>query len=96
MIIADDLPKGKPDPLPYQTALNRLAITAAEALVFEDSPTGVRAAVAAGIPTIGITSSHSHDVLTRLGAIFTITDYTDNQLNTYLAKDSQEPCLSRR
>ncbi|NEP55371.1 MAG: HAD-IA family hydrolase, partial [Moorea sp. SIO3C2] len=84
VIIADDLPKGKPDPLPYQTALDQLGIIAEQALVFEDSPTGVRAATAAGIPTIGITSSHSDATLCQLGAMFTVADFTDSRILTYL------------
>ena len=83
VIIADDLPKGKPDPLPYQTALEQLGLRPDEALVFEDSPTGVQAATAADIPTIGITSSHSDATLCQLGAMFTIADFTDSRLLTY-------------
>ncbi|MEM6253662.1 MAG: HAD-IA family hydrolase [Cyanobacteria bacterium P01_D01_bin.156] len=94
VIIADDLPRGKPDPLPYQTALDHLALSPQEALVFEDSPTGVRAAVAAGIPTIGVTSTHSHATLTKLGALFTISDFTDSRLRTYLTKDPENSYLS--
>lgn len=86
VIIADDLPRGKPDPLPYQTALDQLKLRPTEALVFEDSPTGVRAAVAAGIPTIGVTSSHSDAKLCELGALFTIADFTDKRLLTYGAE----------
>lgn len=86
VIIADDLPKGKPDPLPYQTALDQLGLQPDEALVFEDSPTGVQAATAAGIPTIGVTSSHSDATLCQLGAVFTIADFTDSRLLTYAAQ----------
>ena len=95
IVIADDLPKGKPDPLPYQTALEQLAISPTEALVFEDSPTGVRAAVAAGIPTIGVTSTHSDETLSALGARLTIADFTDSRLQTYLTQAAlSNPCLS--
>lgn len=89
VIIADDLPKGKPDPIPYQTALNQLGLQPDEALVFEDSPTGVRAATAAGIPTIGVTSTHSNATLCQLGAIFTIADFTDDRLLAYGAKSDR-------
>ncbi len=89
VIIADDLPKGKPDPLPYQTALNQLGLQPDEALVFEDSPTGVRAATAAGIPTIGVTSTHSDATLRQLGAIFTIADFTDERLLAYGANSNR-------
>ena len=97
VIIADDLPKGKPDPLPYQTALDKLDIAPAEALVFEDSPSGVRSAVAAGITTIGMTSTHSGAALRQLGAEFAIADFTDSRLLTYLGQPprSSDPCLSR-
>ncbi|MEM7795222.1 MAG: HAD family phosphatase [Cyanobacteria bacterium P01_C01_bin.118] len=87
VIIADDLPKGKPDPLPYQTALEQLDLNPEAALVFEDSPTGVRAAVAAGIPTIGVTSTHSDAKLCGLGALFTIADFTDSRLLPYVAEE---------
>lgn len=87
IIIANDLPKGKPDPLPYQTALDRLNLKPDEALVFEDSPTGVRAAVAAGISTIGVTSTHSDAKLCSLGALFTIADFTDSRLVPYVAEE---------
>ena len=99
IIIADDLPKGKPDPLPYQTALVQLGVQPEEALVFEDSPTGVRAAVAAAIPTIGITSTHSDTKLRQLGALFTIADFTDTRLLNYVRQSdfstsNSDPCLS--
>ncbi|MEM9264465.1 MAG: HAD family phosphatase [Cyanobacteria bacterium P01_F01_bin.13] len=94
VIIADDLPRGKPDPLPYQTALEQLGLLPDEVLVFEDSPTGVRAATAAGIPTIGVTSSHSDATLRQQGALFTIADFTDSRLLAY-ATNPGDPCLSR-
>ncbi|MBT9311243.1 HAD family hydrolase [Leptothoe kymatousa] len=96
VVIADDLPRGKPDPLPYQTALGQLSLAPEEALVFEDSPTGVRAAVAAGIPTVGVTSSHSDATLMQLGAMWAIADYTDRRLNAYLAAATgpKDSCLS--
>jgi len=77
VIIGDELPKGKPDPLPYQTALDKLAITANETITFEDSVTGIRSAVGAGIHTIGITTTHSPDVLIEAGASSAIADFTD-------------------
>ncbi|MBE9065950.1 HAD family phosphatase [Leptolyngbya cf. ectocarpi LEGE 11479] len=98
VIIADDLPKGKPDPLPYQTALDQLGLSPEEALVFEDSPTGVRAAVAAGVPTIGVTSTHSNGTLIQLGALWTIADFTDSRLLTYIGRadmaETSDPCRS--
>ena len=49
---AEDAPRKKPDPEAYALALERLAITPREAVAIEDSPAGVDAARAAGIPVI--------------------------------------------
>jgi HAD superfamily hydrolase (TIGR01509 family) len=81
IIISDDLPRGKPDPLPYQEALRRFSLTPEEAVVFEDSPSGIRSAVAAGITTIGVASTHGADELERLGVKFAIADFTDKRLH---------------
>ena len=57
VVCAEDAPVKKPDPQAYHLALERLGIGAADALAIEDSPAGVRAAGAAGIPVI-VTRSH--------------------------------------
>lgn len=72
--------RGKPDPAPYLTALDRLGVTAGAALAFEDSPSGLAAAVAAGIPTVGVTSTLSASDLLALGATAAIADFTDPAL----------------
>jgi HAD superfamily hydrolase (TIGR01509 family) len=48
LVIGDELPRAKPDPLPYLTAMERLGVGPADALAFEDSPSGLRAAAASG------------------------------------------------
>jgi len=54
VVAGDDVIKGKPDPEPYQTAADLLGVATSDCLAFEDSPTGLAAAVAAGCHTIGI------------------------------------------
>ncbi len=76
VVMADHLPRGKPDPLPYQTALDQLGIKANEAIAFEDSGTGIRAAVAAGIVTLGVMTTHSQSALIAAGATGAIADFT--------------------
>jgi HAD superfamily hydrolase (TIGR01509 family) len=49
-----DYKRAKPAPDPYQAALDRFGITAAEALVIEDSARGLGSAVAAGIRCITV------------------------------------------
>ena len=48
-ISLDDVPAGKPDPLPYAMACRRLGIDACQVLAVEDSATGLRSARAAGL-----------------------------------------------
>jgi HAD superfamily hydrolase (TIGR01509 family) len=84
IILADDCVAGKPDPAPYQVALSKLKITAETAIALEDSPSGIRASVSAGIRTIGIASTHEPKVLQEIGAFMVIPDFTDLHLWTLL------------
>ena len=52
----DDVQKIKPDPELFLTAANLLGIHPGEALIFEDSENGLKAATAAGIPCAIITN----------------------------------------
>lgn len=55
IITADrDSARAKPNPTMYLEALEVLGLSAAEAIVFEDSPNGIRAGKAAGIFVVGI------------------------------------------
>ena len=84
IVIGDDLPRGKPDPLPYETALHKLGISPQEAIVFEDSPSGIRSALGAGIQTIGIATTHTQRDLLALGVNRAIDDFTDPYVQTLL------------
>lgn len=84
VIISEELPQGKPHPLPYQTALERLSIAAAEAIAFEDTPLGIRSAVGAGVTTVGMATTHQPQVLQNAGAEFAIEDFTRERLWTWL------------
>ncbi|RCJ23979.1 hydrolase [Nostoc sp. ATCC 43529] len=84
IVLADDCIAGKPDPAPYQVALNNLEIQPHEAIALEDSPSGIRAAVGAKIRTIGIASTHNPQLLREVGAFMAIPDFTDLQLWTLL------------
>ena len=48
-----------------------------EALAFEDSPSGVRSAVGAGIPTYGLLTGHEAEALIREGASGAIRNFTE-------------------
>jgi HAD superfamily hydrolase (TIGR01509 family) len=55
----EDVAKGKPAPDIFLLAAKLAGVTTSECVVVEDSLTGVTAAVAAGIPTIGFTGTHA-------------------------------------
>ena len=69
----EDVTNGKPAPDIFLRAAKLAGVGIDECLVVEDSLTGVTAAVAAGIRTIGFTGTHGHpeqhaEDLTRVGA----------------------------
>lgn len=88
VILGDALPKGKPDPLPYQVALEQLGVEASEAIAFEDSASGVRSAIGAGISTVGVASTHAPDQLYAIGATLVIQDFTEPRLWEWLERGS--------
>ncbi|NEQ23760.1 MAG: HAD-IA family hydrolase [Microcoleus sp. SIO2G3] len=84
VILGEELPEGKPAPLPYLAATAALDVSPAAAIAFEDSHSGVRSAVGAGVYTIGVASTHPPVELTSLGAKFAIRDFTDSRLLDWL------------
>ncbi|MFZ2875027.1 MAG: HAD family phosphatase [Phycisphaerales bacterium] len=53
----DELGRSKPDPAVYLYAASRLGVPPARCIVVEDTPTGVRAGVAAGMLVLGFTGA---------------------------------------
>ena len=51
LVSAEEVEHGKPHPEPYAAAMRQLGTTPEQCVAIEDSPTGVRSAVAAGVPT---------------------------------------------
>jgi HAD superfamily hydrolase (TIGR01509 family) len=84
VILADHLDAGKPDPAPYVAALEALGISAGEAVAFEDSPTGIASSVAAGIPTVGIASTHDPERLEELGVDLVVRDFAEPKLEAFI------------
>jgi HAD superfamily hydrolase (TIGR01509 family) len=54
VITGDEVEHGKPHPEPYLAAARSLGVDVADCVAIEDSPTGVRSAVAAGVPTLAV------------------------------------------
>lgn len=54
VITGDEVEHGKPHPEPYLAAARALGVEVTDCVAIEDSPTGVRSAVAAGVPTLAV------------------------------------------
>ncbi|CAN5877302.1 hypothetical protein BH24DEI2_BH24DEI2_01610 [soil metagenome] len=80
LVVAGELARPKPDPLPYVHALERLGVTPENGFAFEDSVSGVCSAVAAGLYTVGLTTSESEERLLEVGASVTAADFTEPQV----------------
>ena len=56
----EEVKQGKPAPDVFLRAVEKTGLPAANCLIIEDSTTGVTAAVAAGVRTLGFTGTHPH------------------------------------
>ena len=61
MVTAFEVKRGKPYPDPYLKGLQIAGVPASEAVVVENAPLGIRAAVAAGIDTIAVNTGPLED-----------------------------------
>jgi len=86
-VSGDDVPEGKPAPDIYLEAARRLGVAPAECLALEDSITGSRAAVAAGMVTIAVPDL-SHVAPDAFAAI---TPYVFTSLHEVLAAIEECP-----
>jgi HAD superfamily hydrolase (TIGR01509 family) len=80
VVIGDELPRGKPDPMPYLVAGERLGVDCADCIAFEDSRSGMRSASGSGAFAIGLVSSLPEAELVKAGAKFAVKDFTDARL----------------
>ncbi|KAI9568489.1 HAD-like domain-containing protein [Boletus coccyginus] len=73
-ITADDkrLKAGKPAPDPFLLAARELGFSASNCVVFEDSPSGIRAGLASGATVIAVCTSHERKQIEHIGAHFVV------------------------
>ncbi len=83
-------PRKKPHPQVYQQALQRLGLPAANALAFEDSANGLRAASAAGLATVVTPNAFTahHDFTGALQVLPSLQSLTLAQLHQWNAMPS--------
>ncbi|MCL7454696.1 MAG: HAD-IA family hydrolase, partial [Anaerolineae bacterium] len=65
----DDVERGKPDPEIYQLVAHELGLAASECLVIEDSPSGVKAALAAGMHVVAVSTPFTRESLGQAGLL---------------------------
>lgn len=85
VVIGDELAHAKPHPLPYLTGLERLDGTAGRSVAFEDSISGIRAALAAGLAVVGLTTGLSAERLVQEGVGLAIPHFGDPRLRAFVA-----------
>ena len=73
-ITADDkrLKKGKPAPDPFLLAADCLGYDPKNCVIFEDSPSGIRAGVASGATVIAVCTSHERSKIENCGAHYVV------------------------
>ncbi|MGJ1387273.1 HAD family hydrolase [Sphingobacterium spiritivorum] len=75
MLSSENVTKHKPDPQVYLLTAERLGVDPSQCLVFEDSYSGISAALNAGMKVVGVLSSHTREQLPPCDAY--ISDYTE-------------------
>jgi HAD superfamily hydrolase (TIGR01509 family) len=77
LIIGEECSSSKPSPEPYLEAMRRLKVEPASCVIFEDSFSGLAAALASGpVLAVGVTTTHSADVLKSMGANAAFSDFS--------------------
>ena len=86
-----DPARAKPSPTLYLEALEKLDVTADEAVAFEDSPNGVLAAKAAGIFCVAVPNEVTRDLgLAEAGADLVLESLADLPPETLLSRRAEE------
>ena len=77
MITSNDITHGKPHPEPFLKGAAVLGFPAAQCVVFEDVPAGVRSGKAAGARVIAFTTTFQESALRDAGADWVLRNCTD-------------------
>lgn len=81
MVPADEVVRGKPDPEPYLRGAELVGADPSKCLVFEDAPTGIRAAKAAGARVFGVPGTYRADDLRQADGLVRSLRYVRAALN---------------
>lgn len=80
----------KPSPVPYLDGAKTLGTSIEKCIVFEDSPAGLKSAIASEpLAVVGLTSTLPSEKLLQHGAHHTVDDYCDNSLRDFVMRRIQ-------
>ncbi|XP_028762469.1 haloacid dehalogenase-like hydrolase domain-containing protein Sgpp isoform X3 [Neltuma alba] len=80
VIVGSECEHAKPHPDPYLKGLEALIASKDHTFVFEDSVSGIKAGVAAGMPVVGLATRNPEHLLWEANPAFLIKDYDDPKL----------------
>ncbi|KAB2053953.1 hypothetical protein ES319_A12G221600v1 [Gossypium barbadense] len=80
VIVGSECEHAKPYPDPYLKALELLKVSKDHTFICEDSASGIRAGVAAGMPVVGLTTRNPENVLMEANPTMLVKDYEDPKL----------------
>jgi sugar-phosphatase len=80
MVTSTDITHGKPHPEPYLKAASILGFPAAECIVLEDAPAGIRSGKAAGAKVIALSTIAQESTLREAGADWILKNCADIRL----------------
>lgn len=72
---SDEVPAGKPDPAVYMRSAEKLGVSPSACMAFEDSFSGIRAALAADMRVVALETTHTREELSRFPLHSVIRDY---------------------
>lgn len=74
---SEEVKRGKPDPEVYLVTASKMNIDPANCLVVEDTISGIKAGLAAGMQVMAVTTTVKREVLTQYELYGIINDYTE-------------------
>jgi len=89
IVTGADVERGKPDPQVFLLAGERLGVPPARCAVIEDAPQGVEAANRAGMTSIGLTDTTTHDKLSHAKLVVDrLGDLSPEKISTLIDQNS--------
>jgi sugar-phosphatase len=82
LVTSNDIVNGKPNPEPYLKGAKLLGLAAADSVVFEDAPAGIRSGKASGARVIALQTTEGDAFLRDAGADWIVKDCDSVRVST--------------